>query len=131
MLIKIEQNEDIVTYQYDDSAQGNLPIADKDTSTAQGIAESLFSGLPTTGICTDTIRLDHTLYLNLNSFSEVRIIENFENYYSLSTDLTHDCTKIIVLGLGLQSTILAFNKVSEGEFQRIKREIDELYLAGK
>ncbi|GGA96007.1 hypothetical protein [Agarivorans gilvus] len=131
MIIKIEKNADIVTYQYDDSVQGNIPDITSDTTTAASVANSLFAGLPTTGICTDTAPLDYTLYINLNAISEIRVLDNFDNMYALSNALTEGCTKVIVFGRGLQSTIIAFNKNSEHEYLRLKQEIDKAYSTAK
>ncbi|WP_432460838.1 hypothetical protein [Agarivorans sp. QJM3NY_25] len=131
MIIKIEKNADIVTYQYDDSVQGNIPDITSDTTTAASVANSLFAGIPTTGICTDTAPLDYTLYINLNAISEIRVLDNFDNMYALSNALTEGCTKVIVFGRGLQSTIIAFNKNSEHEYLRLKQEIDKAYSTAK
>jgi len=131
MLIKIEKNKNVVTYQFDDSVQGAFPEPPQSSSESEKIAAGLFSGMPTCGITTDAIVVDYCMYINLNAISEIRVIENFDNQYALSTDLTDDCKKLIAFGRGLQSTIFTFNSESEGEFQRIKREIEEFSKASK
>lgn len=124
MIIEIEANPQIITYQYDDSVQGTIPQDIGGDDPAGKAFSALVGGLPTSGIATDPMILDHNLYVNLNAISEVRIFENVDNYYALAS-ISESCKKLIVFGRGLQSTILAFGSESIGEFQRIKRIVTE------
>ncbi|MEZ9131319.1 hypothetical protein FCV82_02235 [Vibrio breoganii] len=124
MIIEIEANPQIITYQYDDSVQGTIPQDIGGDDPAGKAFSALVGGLPTSGITTDPMILDHNLYVNLDAISEVRIFENVDNYYALAS-ITESCTKLIVFGRGLQTTILAFEPESIGEFQRIKRIVTE------
>lgn len=123
MIIKLDENANIITYQYDDSVEGVIP----ENPEASKTVNSIFAGLPTTGICTDQIPLDYELFINLSSFNEIRVFKDFENHFAIDSPVTEACTKNIAFCTGLQATILAFNKESEGEYQRVRRIINEYY----
>ncbi|MAZ88581.1 MAG: hypothetical protein CL693_13150 [Cellvibrionaceae bacterium] len=123
MIIKLDENENIITYQYDDSVEGVIP----ENPSASNTINAIFSGLPTTGICTDQIKIDHELFINLSSYNEIKIFNDFDNHFAIGSSITENCTKNIAFCTGLQASIFAFNKDSESEYQRVRRIINEYY----
>jgi hypothetical protein len=127
MIIKVTPNKNILSFLYDDSIEST--VSEFHGHKSDESFNAIFAGLPTAGISSNPIEIDHVLYINMASYGEIKIFDNFDNHYALEHSATQDknCTKNIAFCSGMQATILAFNKESEGEYQRIRRIIDEYF----
>jgi len=71
--------------------------------------------------------ITYDYFINLGAISTLKFYDNFDNQYALGTDSLANCRQSIVFGVGEDYEVLAFEESSGGEFQRIKREIEEAY----